>query len=318
MGKGKKKSNKGKKRRGDKKEKVRDNTNVDDSSSVQITPELLGPSPEQMERAVLAAERAILAATNRTEDPLKNWTRLQNEDCPICMRPLPIITTNNDPSLVVSYCVTCGKNVCMECVISVGVVQCKSNGGDVDKAAEKAMICPFCRTSASIYKTHEAELVQLMKRANAGDSEAMYHLGESYFHGDRGLPQDKDEGLKWYHCAIEAGCGRAACNIGNLLVAGNGVEQDTEKALEYYQKAVELGWIPAFCNIGLLLMRQGEVEESYINLRKAIMCGLSKDFLFEILRDGFLRGYITKEEYAFTLRENQSARNEMESEQGAV
>ena len=36
----------------------------------------LATTPEQM-------ERARLAAANRKEDPLKNWTRIQNEECSI-------------------------------------------------------------------------------------------------------------------------------------------------------------------------------------------------------------------------------------------
>ena len=43
------------------------------------------------------------------------------------------------------------------------------------------------------------------------------------------------------------------------------------------------------------------------------MCGTSEECLFNILRDGFKNGFITKDEYAFTLRENQKACNEMKS-----
>ena len=64
-----------------------------------------------------------------------------------------------------------------------------------------------------------------MKRANAGGHKAMLHLGVHYFHGDRGLPQDKDEGLKWYHRAVEAGSGdgdgMGAYNIGTIYFTGD-------------------------------------------------------------------------------------------------
>ena len=84
MGKGKKKT-KGKKREG---KTVRDDTGVvllrDDTGVVLLradTGVALRVTQEQM-------ERARLAASYRTEDPLKNWTRLQNEECPICILPL--------------------------------------------------------------------------------------------------------------------------------------------------------------------------------------------------------------------------------------
>ena len=70
MGKGKKKA-KGKKMSGGK--KVKKDTNVDDSYRLQLQYAI---TPEQK-------EKGRLAAANRTEDPLKNWTRLQNEECPL-------------------------------------------------------------------------------------------------------------------------------------------------------------------------------------------------------------------------------------------
>ena len=107
----------------------------------------------------------------------------------------------------------------------------------------------------------------------------------------------------------------AAYNIGNIYFTGDGVDKDIEKALEYYQKASELDCIPAFRNIGQILIYKEEIEEGMLNFRKAAMCGLSGDYLFDLLRNGFRDGSITKEEYAFTLRENQKACDEMKTEE---
>ena len=93
---------------------------------------------------------------------------------------------------------------------------------------------------------------------------------------------------------------------------GVGVEQNTDKALEYYQKSAELDFIPAFYMIGSLHMNIGEVEEAMLNYRKAAMCGDSD--VFNLLRDGFQDGFITKDEYAYTRRENQAACNEIKSD----
>ena len=49
-------------------------------------------------------------------------------------------------------------------------------------------------------------------------------------------------------------------------------------------------------------------------MRKAAMCGMSDENLFKALRHSFREGYITKDEYAYTLRENQAACNEIKSE----
>ena len=43
-------------------------------------------------------------------------------------------------------------------------------------------------------------------------------------------------------------------------------------------------------------MQEGLVEEGYLYYRKAVMCGLSETPLFDMMRNGYKDGYITKEE----------------------
>ena len=289
MGKGKKKkANKGKKKDG---KKTENDTGLGGTS--------LPVTPEQM-------ERAISAAANRTEDPLKNWTRLQNEECPICMLPLPLRGSET------SYCVTCGKTVCAGCIISAGMVY-RRDGGDAKTAKEKATTCPYCRSDMA-KDDEQYTLEKEMKRANIGNGEAMFRVGGHYFQGMLRLRQDKAEGLKWFHKAVEAGSRMAAYCLGISYANGDGVEQGIEKALEYFHKSAELGYIHAFSLIGTILMKKGEIEEAMLNYRKAAICGMSDDNLFNALRDGFKCGYITKDEYAYKLRENQAACNEMKSD----
>ena len=290
MAKGKKKANKGKKSSRGK--KTSEETSVGDSSTCEI-------SEEQY-------ERAILAAANRTEDPLKNWKRIQNEECPICMLPLPYDASD------INYCFTCGKTVCMGCVIGTAEAH-RKDGGDVEKAVEKATTCPYCRSDTASYDD-KSRLEQELKRANAGNPRSINYVGGYYFDGEMGLRQDKAEGLKWFHRAVEAGSGDAAFSLGIFYEEGDGVEQDDEKALEYYQNAAEHGIIFAFDTLGHFHMTNGDIENGMLNFRKAVMSGMSDDCLFDLLRSGFREGLITKDEYAFTLRENQKACNEMKSD----
>ena len=311
MGKGKKKkANKGKKKDG---KKTEDDTGVSGSSLANggkkiredtepfsdIVSWTLQPSQEQK-------DIAIAACANRTEDPLKNWTRPQNEECPICMLLLPL------RKLETNYCVTCGKTVCLGCMISTGLVH-KRDGGDRETAIEKAMTCPYCRSNTEV-DDDKFRLEKEMQRANEGNGESMSRIATSYFDGGMGLRQDKDEGLKWYYRALEAGNGLAAYCLGMCYWKGDGIEKDIEKALEYCQKSADLGYIPAFSLIGAILMNKGDIGEGMLNYRKAAICGESNELLFNVLRDGFKYGYITKDEYALTLRENQAACNEMKSD----
>ena len=131
-----------------------------------------------------------------------------------------------------------------------------------------------------------------------------------------GLQEDKAEGLKWYHRALDAGDGMAAFHLGSCYWQGDGVERDMEKGMGHYHKSAELGVMHAFSVIGRFHLTVGEIEEGILNLRKAAMCGTSMgdDSIFKDLRDGFKYGYITKDEYAFTLREYQAPCNEMKSD----
>ena len=66
-------------------------------------------------------------------------------------------------------------------------------------------------------------------------SRALYRVGSHYFKD--GLLQDKEEGMKWYCRAAEAGSSSAAHNLGLCYMKGDGVEQNLNVALEYFQKA---------------------------------------------------------------------------------
>jgi len=83
------------------------------------------------------------------------------------------------------------------------------SGGDPGKA----LICPFCREDNAKYDPDDYPanyLKQVLKLANAGHAEAIYHLAVHHFDGEMGLRKDKTEGLRWYHRASEAGSAEAA------------------------------------------------------------------------------------------------------------
>lgn len=244
----------------------------------------------------IAADREV-----KRQDPLLNWTRPTREECPICMVPLPL----GGADYVYRSC--CGKTICMGCLYDQ--IEMDKKEGRCTLDTMKAHICPFCR-SEKIDNVHDLDI----KLAKAGNLEAMWQVGKSYFDGDTGVQQDKNEGVKWYRRAAEAGSPRGTFSLGRCYEEGDGVEQNLDRALEYCQKAAELGNIDAFVAVGRLCIQKGEMDEAVLNLRKAVICGLSDIDQFNGLRACYRGEYITKEEYAFTLRENQKATDEMKSE----
>ena len=283
MGKGKKKKSRGKKKGGN---------NTRDWVASYVENDFGLPTKEQK-------KRAVEAALNRKEDPLKNWECPHQDECPICMISLPHIQSEY------YYYSCCGKNICCGCLYSNVNAVLERDGGDVETAVAKTMVCPFCR------EEHDDSISEfLMKQAQDGQHEAMYRMGLYSLEDENGLKMNEIEGMEWLQRAVEAGSGKAAATLGSIYLD----VEDCQKAFGYFQKGAELGFVPCLELAGVALLPTGEIEEAMLNLRKAAVCGASSSILFGYLRRGFSEGFITKEEYAYTLRENQKACNELNSE----
>ena len=157
----------------------------------------------------------------------------------------------------------------------------------------------------------QKQLEQELALAEKGRHEAIRRVGNYHFWGEMGYVQDMVEGLKWYHRAIEQGSAMAAGKLGQCYLRGQGVERSYTKALEYYQMATELGDVMSYHAVGQILFEMGDVEEGMINMRKALMCGYASDELVSTVREGYRNGFITKDEYMYTLRKHQEAIGEM-------
>ena len=79
---------------------------------------------------------------------------------------------------------------------------------------------------------YSAELVQ---KAEAGDAEAQYNLGVSYY-GGKGVAKDYKEAVKWYR---KAGTSSTEYKLGLCYENGNGVTKDEKEAVKWYTKAAE-------------------------------------------------------------------------------
>jgi TPR repeat protein len=63
------------------------------------------------------------------------------------------------------------------------------------------------------------------ERAEAGDAQAKFWLGEMYAYGD-GVPQDDKKAAKWFRLAAEQGDADAQYQLGWMYNHGEGVPQD--------------------------------------------------------------------------------------------
>lgn len=248
-----------------------------------------------------------------TEDRLSSWERPTKEDCPICCVPLPVLEREK------VYWDCCGKTVCYGCVIAQAVAAHES------KSKSCHGECYFCRHPLGLgaktdkktgKKKKGGRIITCqheIKFAEEGNRMAMYKVADYYYRGEKGLKKNKDEAIKWYHRAIDAGCADAALGIARYYEEGDGVPKDDDKYLFYLQKACDLGSPLAFLRMCTRYWPHDMVNVM-LNYRKAAICGLGGKDIFEELHRGYRYGHITKEEYAATLREHQATLNEMKSD----
>ncbi|MEE8371011.1 MAG: serine/threonine-protein kinase, partial [Sphingomonadales bacterium] len=106
------------------------------------------------------------------------------------------------------------------------------------------------------------ELIELTRKANAGDSSAQFELGRKYDLGTD-VEQDDFEAFKWYRLAAKQGGPAGQFNIGVMYATGRGVEQRHEQAFKWYSRAAEQGYMDAQFNLANLYFHGNGIAQSY-------------------------------------------------------
>ena len=112
--------------------------------------------------------------------------------------------------------------------------------------------------------------------------------------------------------AGELGCAEAYFNLGNSYDRGLGVEIDAKKAKYFWELGAMNGNLNARYNLGCL---EGDDGNDYRALKHFILsarAGYKKSL--NVVKEGFMDGIVTKDEYANTLRAYQERQNEMKSD----
>ena len=220
------------------------------------------------------------------------------EDCPICFLPLPIETTE------VTFEPCCGKLICNGCIVAI--VNIRSE----DRRKREISLCAFCRTPSAT--TDEEDIKRTKKLLKKDNARAFYSLAAAYDHGDRGMQQDSTKAIELWLRAGELGCAEAYHNLGNSYNFGMGVEVDKKKAKYYWELAAMNGDAYARHNLGCLDAQAGKLHRA---MKHFILAGKAGDKeSLEKVKQGFMTGLVTKDEYANTLRAYQQRHNEIKSD----
>ena len=116
-----------------------------------------------------------------------------------------------------------------------------------------------------------------------------------------------------FHRAVELGDTDAYNNIGALYNNGEGVEVDKEKANHYYELGAIKGSASARHNLGNKEYRAGNMDRAVKHYMIAVRSGYTDSL--EFIKDLYLGGCATKEDYTKALQSYQTYLGEIKSSQ---
>jgi uncharacterized protein len=91
-----------------------------------------------------------------------------------------------------------------------------------------------------------ADVAEVRHQAGVGDVDAQFHLGAMFFAGCNGLSRDVTLAAQWWKKAAAQSQPRAALELGQLYLRGEGVPQNTEESIRLFRLAGEGGVIQAY------------------------------------------------------------------------
>ncbi len=205
-------------------------------------------------------------------------------ECPICFLPLPIDIRKS------TFMGCCGKTICNGC----------DYANQKREFAERLQHkCPFCRNPAPT--SEEGADRQIMKRIKKNnDPVALCYMGKK--HKKEG---DYEKALEYHTKAIELGDVDAHACLGNLYYNGLGVQKDEEKAIHHLEQAAIDGHPQARVGLADYETKNGRFERAAKHF--IIAANLGEDRSLSSIKDLFVQGIVSKEDYTTALRGYQAA-----------
>ncbi|EJK47614.1 hypothetical protein THAOC_33653 [Thalassiosira oceanica] len=217
--------------------------------------------------------------------------RPERHICPICALPIPLPMAEH--SIFESCCM---KMICTGCTMA---------------AQKRGMFdCAFCRTPMP--ENDADTLAMIQARVAKKDPAATALLGYKYFFGDDGLQKDMRKGVELYTEAANLGAVDALFSLGVAHERGKGVKQDMAKAAELYEKAAIQGCLMSRHKLGCFEVK---ARRNYVRALRhwLISAKMGHKDSVETIKNMFMDGIATKEQYAEALKGYRDAVEEMKS-----
>ena len=145
------------------------------------------------------------------------------------------------------------------------------------------------------------------------DANALNNMGTFYGKGEYGLPQNYAKALELWHKAGELGYTNAYYKIANAHYFGRGMKIDKKKAIHYYELAAKGGHEMARHNLGAFEEQEGNHHRALKHFNIAVEDGERNSL--KAIKELYMDGLATKEDYAKALRAYQAYLDEIKSEQ---
>lgn len=252
------------------------------------------------------------------------------EECPLCMRPLPL---GADES---RYRVCCGKVICDGCAVAHRMAQSKLTClVQTQQVQVLPLPCPFCRCPYLICASDEEELELYAERAEKhGDSTAVATMAALYREG-KIVQKDDAKAFECYIKASDMGNPHGMYNAGVSYLVGTGVSVDKERAKAYFEMAARKGHVLALMGLFLVhtdnhnevailykrLAAENGDEEAMESLKKGYRLSTdgtsnhSNKCLCDVCKIIKTEGLLTKEDLAATIRAFHAAQKELRSDE---
>ncbi|EJK61329.1 hypothetical protein THAOC_18215 [Thalassiosira oceanica] len=230
-----------------------------------------------------------------TEEELMNSGHELHEGytCPLCCLPIAQPVGNHS-----SLETCCSKRLCDGCVLA-------------SRQRGMGNICAFCRTATP--DSEAAILAQVRKRVDAKDPVATEYLGQLYYYGKHGLQPDIPQAIELWTEAARLGYLNSQFRLGYLCYHGEGVEQDEARGINHWQYAAAQGHPESRCLLGVHEYENANRELAVQHVMISAKMGHEESLNF--IKDMFMKGHVTKAQYAEALKGYQSAVEETKSTQ---
>jgi TPR repeat protein len=218
-------------------------------------------------------------------------------ECPICCLPNPLDEQKS------GVCPSCCKRICKGCSYT-------NQKREVEQGHRGQPKCLFCREP--LPSSMKVSKKKMMKRVEANDTQAMVDVGTIMFHNG-----DYRKAFEYWTKAAELGDVLAHFELAMLYRKGEGVERDFAKEVYHLEEAAIGGHHIARNNLGNYERMSGNMERAVKHCTIAAKLGYDHPMFstLDVVKQGFLAGIVSKEEYAATLRGHQAAVDATKSQQ---